>query len=254
MNSRISTYLNHYVKFGKGGTYLLRKTKKKTNEIIEFSIKGIKHPLFLRNNTTDILVFNQVFSFMQYQIKEKTYPTFIIDCGANNGFSAVYFANKYPGALIIAVEPEINNFKMLLKNTAAYSNIKCINKGIWNKKANLEIIDYGGGEYSYVTKEVDYENEKTIAAVSINELVNEFNITQIGILKIDIEGSEKEMFEQNYDHWLSKTDILIVELHDRYKYGCSKSFFTALVNYDFTLGHKGDNIICYMQHPKIISA
>ena len=248
INNYVNTYLQHYSKFGKGGLYLLKKSKTKSNDLLTFTIKEISQPLFLRNNTTDITVFYQIFLFKQYQIKTKVSPKFIIDCGANVGYSSVYFANIYPEATIIAIEPEYSNFQMLLKNTEAYPNIKCLNNGIWNKSVNLEIIDSGGGNYAFITKVVENKSNKTVSAVSINDIVEKFCMEEIGVLKIDIEGSEKEMFEENYNSWLSVTDIIIIEMHDRYKYGCSKSFFKALVNYEFTIGHKGDNLICYLRH------
>ena len=71
----------------------------------------------------------------------------------------------------------------------------------------------------------------------------EYNFPKIDILKLDIEGSEKELFETNFEDWLPKTKILIIELHDAMKTGCSKSVFNAISKYDFSFSIKGENII-----------
>ena len=98
-----------------------------------FSIKPYKNsaPVYIRENSSDTAVFNQVFYRNEYNIELKEEPEIIIDCGANIGLASVYFANKYPGALIIAIEPEPSNYEMLIKNTANYSNIHCHNNGVW---------------------------------------------------------------------------------------------------------------------------
>jgi len=74
--------------------------------------------------------------------------------------------------------------------------------------------------------------------------MKQFNVDHIDILKIDIESSEKELFEENFEKWLPKVKVVIIELHDRMKEGCTRSFFKAMVNYKFTMTHKGENIVC----------
>jgi hypothetical protein len=54
--------------------------------------------------------------------------------------------------------------------------------------------------------------------------MNDYNLTSIDILKIDIEGAEKEVFEDS-SLWIDKVDSLIVELHERMKPGCNRTFY-----------------------------
>ena len=65
----------------------------------------------------------------------------------------------------------------------------------------------------------------------------------IDILKLDIETSEKKVFLDNYESWLPKTKMVIIELHDFMEEGCSRSFFTAInktfTNYEYMI--KGEN-------------
>ena len=62
---------------------------------------------------------------------------------------------------------------------------------------------------------------------------------KIDIMKIDIEGSEKELFESNYESWLPKVKTLIIELHDHMRKGA------ALSKYNFSLAVKGEDIVCF---------
>ena len=67
---------------------------------------------------------------------------------------------------------------------------------------------------------------------------------EISLFKIDIEGSEKELFEFGSTAWLPKCDTIITELHDWLKQGTSKVFFKIMGDYDWTTYVKGENIIC----------
>jgi FkbM family methyltransferase len=224
--------------------FLWVNSLKKNNKIAELNFSELKFPVYLRKKTSDISTFFQIFYYKGYNINFNFEPKVIFDCGANVGLASVYFKNRYPNARIIAVEPESSNFEMLLKNTEKYKDIECIKAGIWNKTTNLRIIDSGQGNWGFVTEETDKEGPDTVKAISIDELMKKYNVDHIDILKIDIESSEKELFEKNFENWLPKSKVVLVELHDQMKEGCTRSFFKAMVNYKFTMSCKGENIVC----------
>jgi FkbM family methyltransferase len=176
-------------------------------------------------------------------------PEIIIDCGANIGLSAIYFKNKYPEVKIVSIEPNQENFESLVRNTIHYQGIDCILAGVWNESCNL-VIKPGIGNMNFMAKkaEADYVGQ-TVPAVSIPDIMERYNFDHIDILKIDIEGSEKELFEKNYHEWLSKTRVVIIELHDSLRKGASMAFFRALCHYDFDLYQHGENIYCFLKQP-----
>ena len=235
----------HFKAFGINGVrfYLSNAFGKK--DLITIHPKGFEHPITMRRNSSDITTFYDIFFKSEYKINYRETPAVIIDAGANIGLACVYFKKKFPNARIIAIEPESKNFDLLKMNTDAYKDITCVKAGIWNRTTNLEVLDIGLGNWGFITKEFDVENEHTIKAISISEIMSSNGIKKIDLLKIDIEGSEKELFEKNYEPWLSNTGTLLIELHDRMKPGCAKSFFKAVVNYDFDLEHKGENVVCH---------
>jgi hypothetical protein len=61
--------------------------------------------------------------------------------------------------------------------------------------------------------------------------MKDYAIDYIDILKVDIEGAEKEIFSGS-PSWINHVGVLIVELHDRLKAGCSRSFFNATNSFD----------------------
>ena len=64
---------------------------------------------------------------------------------------------------------------------------------------------------------------------------------QIDILKLDIEGSERELFSKNTD-WLDHVSVIIIELHDRFQPGCAKAVYQKLVERQFHQEVRGENI------------
>lgn len=239
---------SYYLKFGLSGIILLFKRTFLNDKLIDIKIPQIKYRLYLRNGTSDISVFNQIFYHCEYENDYKITPKTIIDCGANIGLSAVFFSNKFPNSKIIAVEPEKSNYEMLIRNTKNYSNIKCYNYGIWNKSCNLLIESNDAGNWGFTTKEVNYENENVIKSLSLTDLLLKNNIDKVDILKVDIESAEKEVFEAIPKDFFKKVKIIIIELHDRMKMHCSKTFFNAIADFDYVLEFRGEYVVCYLNN------
>lgn len=203
--------------------------------------------IHIRRGSSDIGVFKTVFvnefyhSYALEKILPNFKPVFIIDAGANIGLSAMYFSKKYPGAKVIAIEPESSNYKVLCSNIEDnYPNIIPENKALWFKKTRLSLSDPNVDNYAFTFHES--QGNEMVDTITIPEIINEFNLERIGIVKIDIEGSEREIF-LNDCSWLQKVDILIIELHDFSTRGCSKAFYSKILEYDFSQLLNFENVI-----------
>ena len=183
--------------------------------------------------------------FGQYNISRITTKKVetIVDLGANIGLSVLHFKSKYPNARIIAVEPEKSNYELLKKNVAGYNNIYCFNNAIWYTNNNLGIYDSGMGEYGYRVVDGNDRQVGTINGITLNDIIEKFNITTIDILKIDIEGAEKELFTYNYESWLPKVRCIVIELHDMYRKGCATAFFKAISSREYDIFCKGEDFV-----------
>lgn len=244
----LKSFHSFYKLFGFTGLSFVFKKDVKKNSIVDIIIPGYAEKIYLRNNTSDVPTFYHIYCEKDFDIDFGFTPEVILDCGAHTGMSAVYFANKFPGVAIYCIEPEKSNFELLVKNTAAYSNIVCLNYGVWNMSTNLKITDEGIGNWGFMTNEVGYSDKDTISAISIDELMDRYKITHLDVCKVNIEGSEKELFEKNYERWLSRTKVIVIELHDRMKEGCSNSFFKTLLNYKFEINPKGPYLVATLSH------
>lgn len=210
---------------------------------------GFSSPIHLRPNSSDILVFHQVFTFKGYDLNLGFNPKIIIDAGANIGLTSVYFNKKYPQSKIIAIEPEKSNFELLKINCNNYKNIISYKRALSNEpNLNINVVDIGYGNWGFITEidnsTISLKTVDSVETITIDEVMKENNLEFIDLLKIDIEGAEKELFESNYENWLPKTKSIVIELHDSMKIGSSKNFFEAINKYNFSYKrNKGANLI-----------
>lgn len=68
------------------------------------------------------------------------------------------------------------------------------------------------------------------------------NISQIDILKMDIEGAEKYIFQKDCESWLGCVRTLLVELHDQ---DCLHHFERAIAPYSFDRLLCGENVFLF---------
>jgi|WetSurMetagenome_2_1015567.scaffolds.fasta_scaffold01106_2 FkbM family methyltransferase len=236
--------LDFYSMFGLRGLVFavqhkfLRKPKE-----VEIRAPGVKDMVTLRLKSSDFYIYKQIFVDMEYSFEATGHPEVIIDAGANIGLAAIYFANKYPEAAIIALEPEESNFRLLKKNTAPYKKITCIQCALWQDDCRLNLVNPGGGECGFQTHcadNTDYKVCHEVEGITVQKLMKDQGIGYMDILKIDIEGAEKEVF-RDASGWIDKVGILIVELHDQYKAGCRRSFYNATNNFELEW-QQGENV------------
>ena len=201
-------------------------------------------PIYLRLKTSDLNAYDKIFLQNDYDFPVNSVPSVIVDAGANIGFASIYFARRYPNAKIIAIEPELSNFKLLEKNVRPLKNITPVHAALWREDTTMDVVDPGIGHWGFqVAANGDAGSAariEKVEALSIPTLMRRYGLDWIDILKVDIEGAEKELFE-SAPGWIDKVQTVMIELHDRLKPGCTDSFNRATA--DFTVSQtKGENI------------
>ncbi|RZK25786.1 MAG: FkbM family methyltransferase [Flavobacterium sp.] len=205
--------------------------------------------VLLRRETSDVRVFIQIFVENEFGgllelIKDKSRIKTIVDAGANIGISSIKFNCVFSNALITAVEPDAGNFSLLKQNLAANNvNSKVVQSGLWNRKTKL-YFDHSfrdGKEWSISVTEKPNAGPY-IESISINDLIESNQLELIDILKIDIEGSEKQVFlGTNNLSFLDRTRYLAVELHPEIV--DKEAIANILANKGFELSTSGEYLI-----------
>jgi FkbM family methyltransferase len=218
---------------------------------------GASQELYFRDGTSDYACLEQVFKFQHYStehfrrnsellefVRRRSVSgkrPLIVDAGANIGASAAFFAMTYPTAKIVAIEPEANNFALLLQNTKGL-NVECLNAGLSSSRGRLKVIDPNAEEWGFRT-EATHE-DSGIPSVTISDIYQRECRSGAAfpfIVKIDIEGAEADVFARDTD-WFRQTPIVIVELHDWLmpKQGTTAEFLKCIAGQprDFITAHE----------------
>lgn len=211
-----------------GLTFILKNRFSSINSIsLADTPYHIKSPIILRPNTSDLAVFKQVFVYKEYDITLSFEPSIIVDAGANVGLASIYFRSRYPQATIIAIEPDADNAIAFRRNLSPYSKVHLVQASLWHEKAQTVMVDkYKMGKWGMMTETIEEGTE--FNTLTMDELFQEFSLSYIDVLKLDIESAEKQLFSGNYMDWLPKVKVIIIELHDWVVEGCSKPFFLAI--------------------------
>jgi FkbM family methyltransferase len=215
------------------------------NDLVHVRIPGCRSPLALRAHTSDIATFEQIFLDKEYEFdfSKEFSPKLIVDGGANIGLAAVYFANRYPHARVVSIEPESSNFEILLRNASSYPRIEPIRAAVWSASENLRIKDRNAAKWLVQVERSRGTHEEDCRGITIDDIASKYGDGTIDLLKLDIEGAERELFSSACDAWINCTQVMIVELHDWLAPGAGKAFFSATSKHDFDYFHRGEHEI-----------
>lgn len=222
-----------------------------TKELFKIKFKKTNQIVIIRKNpSSDLNVFNQVFRDNGYakviELFKANFTIFklnIVDAGANVGYTSLLFNNHFSDVSIIAIEPSENNFN-ILKENIAINNIKAklIHGGVWSKNAYLNLVRDFRDFSDWAIRVEESEVVTDLKAYSISEIIKDANWKTIDILKMDIEGSEKKVFEKGADtSFLKITKCIAVEIHD--EFDCRDAIYKVLNEYGFTLTNAGETTI-----------
>ena len=150
-----------------------------------------------------------------------------IDCGANVG-QVTHFLSEAGFEKVYSFEPNLHAFNVLQKRFAGNSKVECLPKAVTNssksgpgklyfhKKANQDQVKYSTGSSTASDKHnVDENNFMVVEMVGISDFIKSLD-RPVGMLKIDVEGTEADILNDLFDSGLiSEIGQIFVETHER---------------------------------------
>lgn len=235
----------YYKAISKSGISIRKSSNFYTINLFDFVV-------FLRRNSSDILVFNQIFINEEYSRVIQLISLYkleinnILDLGANIGLSSLYFRKHLPNSMIICVEPDVDNFKILKSNTENNSpnNIEIMNVGIWYTNMQLAISRNFRDKKSWSIT-LDPPGNKSnldslVQGMTVDQVLNQNRLDKIDFIKIDIEGAESYIFNEQLSNlnFLNNIKIIAIELHEEVVN--ARDFESILESYDFKIYKSGE--------------
>lgn len=166
------------------------------------------------------------------------------------GIASVIFSLQFPEAKVISVEMSPQNYQILKANTHFLKNVIPINAGVFN---SIQTVYFSNGEekeerrkrrtlegWAYMLKnssDIGVRHDAIpVKSVTVDFLENIFGIKHFDFVKMDVEGSELEIFSRGpngYDPhtWFKGVQLLLAETHDRLKEGCTAAIHNVVREY-----------------------
>lgn len=200
--------------------------------------------------SSDLNVFAQIYQYDEYKPLVEAYKRHfshdkklnVIDAGSNIGLTSVYLSKYFPTSDFITIEPDSSNFESVVFNleTNGIKSATRIKGGLWSRNANLKIVNDFRDQKDWSIRVEETDEDADLKAFSINYLMKEYKFEIIDILKIDIEGSEKEVFTGKAADisFLAKTKCIALEIHD--EFDCRADINAILKNYNFKCFESGE--------------
>lgn len=213
---RLRNLIEYVQDFGIDGTISLLASRLTHGREYSIKVKGFGR-LQLRRDSSDFLTLRQVVRGGAFNAVRLKNPQYIIDGGANVGFVSVALARRFRDAVVCAVEPDPQNFVQLSKNTRSLPNVQPLLAAVWKRDSRLSISNPSAGDWEYQVRE---DPEGQILGVSIDSILDRAGVDVADLIKLDIEGAEWDLFETP-PAWLARVKVLMLELHERLRPGCS---------------------------------
>jgi FkbM family methyltransferase len=194
---------------------LRRVSKGVPDELAEFHFPGTAHPVYLRPGGTDAGIAEAALIRQYHACLRPKFPvSLIIDAGAYAGYTSVFFANRYPGAEIVALEPDAENYSLAKMNLSPYhQRVKLFNAAVWYKSGPIRVVPAERSDSTRVAENIDDMEGYPCVGFDMMTLLKQSGQQRISIFKCDIEGAEEFIFNEDADLWIDNTDSIFMEIH-----------------------------------------
>jgi FkbM family methyltransferase len=151
-----------------------------------------------------------VFILGEYDGPLPSHAELIVDLGAHVGASVVFWRQRYPGAEIVAVEPDPESFGRLRRHLAGDPRVRLVQAAVVERSGPARLVR---SDLSWASHLARNGGEETIEVpgLSFTDLLEQVALDRrVDLLKVDIEGAESNVLASP----LSAVSTLVVETHD----------------------------------------
>jgi FkbM family methyltransferase len=171
----------------------------------------------------DESVVAEIFDWREYRAAEEIIAGCqapILDVGAHIGIFALYVRTLNPLVLILALEPEADNFALLKNNLEAndIKNIRLFKAALSGKTGPRPLLLEADSINHHLEEEISsgagHRKSEQVKTFSLPDFLTESGIEKVGLVKLDIEGGEYEVFAAMAAEDFARVENVILEYHD----------------------------------------
>lgn len=187
--------------------FLVMSSETRVGPIRKVRFKGDVE-LYYRLNKGDLHSIREVWFDEAYRLPFDDPSGILLDLGANIGLTSVWLAKKYPIDRVIAVEPDPSNAILARRNLELNA-------------INGEVVEAAIGPHEGTAR---FESSRAsnlgrlsdkgvlVTMTTVGTIMEEFACSRFGLVKIDIEGGEQQLFD-GPTGWLDYVDAIVAEFH-----------------------------------------
>jgi len=206
---------------------------------IAVRVRRTDAPLIIRFNNSDLVLLLGVFLHGDCHLPLHPPPALILDLGANTGLTARAWADQFPGARIIAVEPDRETHLLCVQNTAAHPGTICLNRIIGPVAGTGTLTNPDAISMARQFAPLPADHPGGIRISPVEELLDAHPVAGPVLVKMDIEGAEVALFKQP-EPWLQRVHAVLVEPHGK---GTAELIERTFAQNGFSLQAVGEKIL-----------
>ena len=200
----------------------------------------------LRRNYMDAVILAETFFERQY-MRGFSFPEkpVVIDIGGFIGDSALFAAKHLNARKVIVCEPSPKNLELLRRNVARNhfeGQIEIVDKAVTDgRKVFLNIDAENRAQARVSAYDTSPVEKKAVPVITLADLMKEYAVEQVDLLKIDCEGGEYGIFASTSPELLRQIRNIVFEYHEIEGYQDElKSVIQKLSDAGFTVQTHGN--------------
>lgn len=182
------------------------------------SVRLEKYRVYFENRREFRELAREIFTEQVYYVEVDKKEPVIVDVGAHIGLASLYFKKVYPGAKIVAVEPNPKVLPLLYKNL--YENViegvEVVSVAVAAEEGKRDFyVDPGSWQSSAGRWPRAWNGLQELERIEVEEVrLEEVLPERVDLLKLDIEGVETEVLAANGEA-LARAEKIVMEFHQR---------------------------------------
>jgi FkbM family methyltransferase len=117
-----------------------------TEELMTLNPTTLKHPFQLRPLYSDVVSFIGTCIRSEYApVLPEVSPMYVVDAGAYTGDCSALILTRYPNAKLVALEPQLDVFRVAQRNLTPYAAAVVRHEALWSSDGTLACEGFGIG-------------------------------------------------------------------------------------------------------------